>query len=342
MSDLSPHSQPEVASAEVAPESPARACPSCGAGLNADQDWCLECGTAQPGRVGGRPGWRAALTVFGLTTVLAGGAAAAAVAALSTESEKQVVAQAPAPAPAAGTPAPTQPGGTVVDVPTDTAPTTPQTTPKIPAPESDPADLPDATDTPDFDSAPATPVTPVTPATPATPSTPSTGGGTTDSGGGTETTETTETEPERVPVDLPKSASGTYDPYTRTADAGAKASEPSDAFDGDTKTAWEAPVGADGKVQMGLVVSLKEVKALTDLELRADTPGFTVEVYATRATELPADVTDERWEHVTDARDAGVSETLKLDGKYRHVLLWFTVQPADTKVRIPEIKLFDK
>ena len=45
---------------------------------------------------------------------------------------------------------------------------------------------------------------------------------------------------------------------------------------------------------------------------------------------------------MTDARDAGVSETLKLDGKYRHVLLWFTVQPADTKVRIPEIKLFDK
>ena len=34
------------------------------------QDWCLECGTAAPGRLGARPGWRAAFTVVGLTTVL--------------------------------------------------------------------------------------------------------------------------------------------------------------------------------------------------------------------------------------------------------------------------------
>ncbi|HWT92869.1 MAG TPA: hypothetical protein VN238_07720, partial [Solirubrobacteraceae bacterium] len=51
--------QPEIAAAEVVPEPAARACTNCGAGLTPEQDWCLECGTAQPGRIGGRPGWRA-------------------------------------------------------------------------------------------------------------------------------------------------------------------------------------------------------------------------------------------------------------------------------------------
>jgi hypothetical protein len=35
-----------------------------------EQDWCLSCGTAAPGRLGERPGWRAALTVLGATLAL--------------------------------------------------------------------------------------------------------------------------------------------------------------------------------------------------------------------------------------------------------------------------------
>ena len=45
-----------------------------------EQDWCLNCGTAAPGRLGERPGWRAASTVIVLALLLvlgaAGGAAA--------------------------------------------------------------------------------------------------------------------------------------------------------------------------------------------------------------------------------------------------------------------------
>ena len=35
-----------------------RACATCGAPLADGQDWCLECGTAAPGRLGGAPGWQ--------------------------------------------------------------------------------------------------------------------------------------------------------------------------------------------------------------------------------------------------------------------------------------------
>jgi hypothetical protein len=93
-------------------------------------------------------------------------------------------------------------------------------------------------------------------------------------------------------------------------------------------------------VRIGLLISLEKAQKLGDLELRADTPGFTVEMYATKSEEVPPDVLDSRWKHVDDARDVGIRETLKLDGTYRHVLLWITTQPADTKVAIPEIKLF--
>jgi hypothetical protein len=63
-------------------------------------------------------------------------------------------------------------------------------------------------------------------------------------------------------------------------------------------------------------------------------------MYGSRAKDVPPDVLDARWKHIEDARDVGVRETLKVDGEYKHVLLWITSQPADTKVGIPEIELF--
>jgi len=43
------------------------ACETCGAGMAPGQDWCLECGTAAPGRLGAsRSGWRSAFTVVAL------------------------------------------------------------------------------------------------------------------------------------------------------------------------------------------------------------------------------------------------------------------------------------
>jgi hypothetical protein len=130
----------------------------------------------------------------------------------------------------------------------------------------------------------------------------------------------------------------TYDPYDRGS---AEVGDPADAVDGKAATAWEAPAGADGKVDIGLAVSLQQARTLSQLAFKADTPGFTVEVYGSRAEKLPPDILDARWKLIDTRKDVGVREEVALKGKYRHVLLWVTSQPADTKVAVPEIQLFD-
>ncbi len=73
----SPEAPPPSPPPEVAvPDDASRLCVTCAALLAEGQDWCLECGTAQPGRIGSKPGWRPALTVVLLTAVLAAGAVA--------------------------------------------------------------------------------------------------------------------------------------------------------------------------------------------------------------------------------------------------------------------------
>jgi hypothetical protein len=296
---------------------PERPCATCAAPLADGQDWCLECGSAQPGRLGGRAGWRAALTVLAATTLLATGAVAAAYAALSSEARRE--AAAPAPPPAAPQ---------VAQPPPQTAPPaeTQPATPTVKAPESEPADAPEP-ETPADDGAPASAPAP----------TAGTGSGDTGAGatGGDTATEDVPAEPE--PIDLPAGAASTYDPYNRAA---GQAGDPADALDGDSGTRWQVPVGADGKVRIGLAVSLEEARTLSKVAFDVGTPGFTVEVYGTRAGELPPDVLDARWEHVADRRDVGTSEEVALDGRYRHVLLWVTAMPADTIVRIPEVQVF--
>ena len=324
--DSPPPAEPEAVVVE-------RPCATCGAALAEGQDWCLECGSAQPGRLGGKPGWRAALTIVGATALLATGAGAAAYAALDSESKRDATAQAP---PAA------QP--TIQQPPANAAPpatTTPDaaTTPGAPStvdpPASDPADVPEAKGDADGSST-STPSTPST----STPSTPSTSTPSTPSDTGTGSGTTTEpADPEPVAIELKDDAAAIYDPYKR---AGTADTKPELAIDGKDETAWEAPVGPDGQVRLGLVISLDQAQKLGDLEFKADTPGFTVESYGTRSTKVPPDVLDARWKHLDDVRDVGVRETLKLDGEYRHILLWITAQPADTKVAIPEIELFSQ
>ncbi|HWH66167.1 MAG TPA: hypothetical protein VNS99_08705, partial [Gaiellales bacterium] len=64
---LAPEAAPE-APPQSPPEQPAsppeatEACRTCGAPMEPGQDWCLNCGTAATGRLGERPGWRAATT----------------------------------------------------------------------------------------------------------------------------------------------------------------------------------------------------------------------------------------------------------------------------------------
>jgi hypothetical protein len=314
---------PEVPEPEA--DADARTCATCSQALVDGQDWCLECGSAQPGRLGGRPGWRAALSVLAVTGVLVSGAGAAAYAALSTEAQRDASAAAPPQAAPLVAAPPVQPApapAAAADEP-----------PTIPAPSSDSADVPspagdaesDADDSIDL------PDTPVTPAPAPAPS-----GGST-SGSGDESTTDAPTVP--VAIDLKSDAAATYNPSKRDA---AAIGDPAKAVDGKSSTAWEVPADpSDGSVQTGIVVSLDKATSLSDLEYRLNTPGATIEVYATTSAQLPPDILDSRWEHPASRRDSDVTEKVALDGKFRHVLLWVTEQPADTKVAVADIKLFD-
>ncbi|HEX8086334.1 MAG TPA: hypothetical protein VF529_18735 [Solirubrobacteraceae bacterium] len=323
----------------VVPDDASRLCVNCAALLEEGQDWCLECGTAQPGRIAGKPGWRAALVVVGIVALLAAGAIAAAYAALSSDAERE-----------ASAPPPQNAQPVVPAPPAQTTPAPAEETPSVPAPENDteaPAPAkPDRSDS-DAGSAPA-------PSGGSSPDTSSDTGSGTSSGsagapsGGTDTGGDTATEDEGTPkpkpvnpvIALGPDAASTFDPYDR---AGGLTGDPADAIDGRRKTAWEAPVGADdGKVQIGLLISLEQAKAIDTVRLQAGTPGFTVELYGSKLGTAPDDApgATKYWKKLDVTRDFGTDEKLTVGGeKYRHVLLWFTDQPADTKVMIPEVEL---
>jgi len=84
-----------------------RRCPRCGARLSAEQEWCLQCGTAVGTEVAGPRGWRASLAVVGVLVALALIAVVLAIVELAGDAEQvTAVPQTPTPAPAT-TPAPT-------------------------------------------------------------------------------------------------------------------------------------------------------------------------------------------------------------------------------------------
>ncbi|HEV3002159.1 MAG TPA: hypothetical protein VGW75_15565 [Solirubrobacteraceae bacterium] len=330
---------PEV----VVPDDASRLCVTCAALLAEGQDWCLECGTAQPGRIGDRPGRRAALTVLAAVAVLALGAAAAAYAALSSDPEPRTVAQAPPPAavpaappaPAPATPAPAD------ETPSVPAPTDDAGDGKAPAGGSGAGD--DATAGSSGDTGSGTGS--------------GTSGGSSSSGSGSGTSAGTDTgtgagtatgtEDEATEQDKPVSrvialapdAASTFDPQNRAAGL---TGDPAEAIDGRAKTAWEAPVGTDGKVNVGLLISLEKAQAIDKVRLQTGTPGFSVELYATKLGTAPDNSpgATKYWSKLDTTRDFGTDEKLSAGGeKYRHVLLWFTDQPADTKVVVPEVAL---
>ena len=327
--DGAPPQAPEV----VVPDDASRLCVSCAALLEEGQDWCLECGTAQPGRISAKPGWRAALVVVAVVALLAAGAVAAAYAALSSDAEYRASAP-PPPAAEPIVPAP----------PAQTTPAPAEETPPIPAPENDTeADAPAPRDnTPD-------PAPSPTPAPSADTSGDSFGSGSTGTSGGS-TGGGTSTEDEAPAVEKPDpvialgpDAASTFDPYDR---AGGLTGDPADAIDGRTKTAWEAPVSAaDGKVDIGLLVSLEEAQEIQKVRLQAGTPGFSVALYGSKLGTPPdaAPGATKYWVKLDETIDFGTDEKLDVGGRtYRHVLLWFTDQPADTKVMIPEVALLRK
>ena len=83
-----------------------RRCPRCDARLSADQEWCLQCGTAVGTEVAGPRGWRASLAVVGVLVALALIAVVLAIVELAGDPE-QVTEVPQTPTPAAATPVPT-------------------------------------------------------------------------------------------------------------------------------------------------------------------------------------------------------------------------------------------
>jgi hypothetical protein len=302
------------------------------------QDWCLACGTAAPGSLGERPGWRAASTVIALALLLVLGAVGAGYAALTGDSQPKQTAAAP---PAASQPpAQTQtapPAATTPPAPSEAQPTTPAKTAK-------PSKLPKVK-TPTSGATQGSPVTPTPPAA----SSPSAGTGTGTGTGSTPTTTTpnnTSTEPADTgpqAIDLNGDAGTVYDPYSRVKAGG----EATRALDGDTTTSWYVDPKDPAQIAVGYAVDLGKLQGVRQIELQTPTPGFRVEIYATDETALPPDILDTRWSHIKDVSNVGAKDDGKQKivlgagtTKYRNVLLWFTQPPTDApRLRITELKL---
>lgn len=342
--EATPEAAPPPPGGNVAATAPDFACETCGAAMERGQDWCLECGSAAPGRLGARPGWRAAFTVVGLTTLLLCCGVVAAYAALTSDAQRTasappagsgdpITAQAPGTpgvAPAIIQPGATGPGvtppatppaqGTPI-IPTTKPPTSVGNTPIAPPPKAPapPADA-GADDAPAKDDAGRQG------------STGSAGNSAPAAGG-------------PVTIAFKKGAAQTYDPNKRP---GAEFGPAALAIDSKPDTVWDVTVPADGQpIGAGLVIDLGKPYALRSLRLATPTDGFTVEVYGAKsAKELPVDVIDKRWIHLTDDKSVDDNELILLKGKgdgakVQLLLLHFT-KPAnldDPRVAIADVTL---
>lgn len=325
-------------------------CTACGASMLPEQDWCLSCGTAAPGRLGRRPGGRTVSAVAAATLLLVLIAVLASYTALTDDANDEAgraagasatplpgqVAQIPdGPAPPAVAPPAATPPAT-----TPPAATTPPSTPPVPA-------KPFVPSTPVVPG--GTPVVPVTPATPGT-TTPTRTTGTT-------TGTTTSTTPAKVtlsPIKLDAGAVDKYDPTTRITASG----KPADAQDGNVKTAWSITTPSDGfPMQVGMLIDLEKAMNVKEINLGTTTPGGRVEIYGAVGSAIPDDILDTRWEHVqstskVDANDkfgnkkGDDMEKIRLPGpgatgsRFRYVLVWFTTPPTKgPTVRVTEVSL---
>ena len=115
-----------------APAPPAKRCPQCQAPLAAEQDWCLECGTAVTARVLKPPSWRVPIAIALAAIVVLALALTLALVSLSSRPRGAPTAQPPA-APAATTASPPT-GSTPTPASTSAAPSVPaQETAPVPS-----------------------------------------------------------------------------------------------------------------------------------------------------------------------------------------------------------------
>jgi hypothetical protein len=311
--------------------------------MEAGQDWCLQCGAAAPGSLGGSGApWRSGAAILAAAAILALGAGAAAYAALSKgKARPQVhtttVAQAAPPAttpPAGATPAtPVNPG-----TPTTVKPAVPVKPPKIPLTAAKPA--PAASPAPAAKPAPAASTPPATTTTPSSTSNPSPSAGAPSSG-----------EPQPSAILLDTNSAATYNPYAYPVGG---FGDPRLTIDGDTSTAWTAPVDPAVAPRMaeGVVIDLKTARKLSALALVTSTPGMTVQVYGANGKALPGSITDSAWVGLTPpVQEKSKHARLKLHkpGKaFRFVTLWISKAPGSSvgtsqapgRVSVNELELF--
>jgi hypothetical protein len=325
------------------------ACATCGAAMAPGQDWCLECGTAAPGRLGARPGWRAAFTVVALTMLLVVGAVVAGYAALTSDAERQAA------APSAGDGAPIAAQGPAAlqpAAPIAPGATGPGTVPPAGAapgtiPGAVPGTIPGAVPRTTPGAVPGTgrPIIPTTPPAPATntPVTPP-AGTPPPAAGTTPPAPAKPAAPKAEIVKLQAGAASTYDPGKR---AGAEFGPAKLAIDDSPKSVWDVTVPADGKpIGAGLMLDLGKPYALRALKIATPTSGFRIELYgAASAKQTPLDILDKRWQHLTDVRKVQdgdlVSLLKKSKGSFQLLLLYVTnpAEPSDPRVAIGDVTI---
>jgi hypothetical protein len=339
-------------------------CANCGSPLAVGQDWCLECGTAVRGRLGGGPGLASSLGVVGLTLLLVLGAVAAAYAALNSDSNKAVktppavIAGQVAPAtPDVGTTTPAGVIGTTTPTSVATTPITPSTSvplptlpkipgvtpvPGVPAGTTPPATTPKTTTPAATTPAKTTPAATTPAKTTPTVTTPTK----------TTPTVTTPTSTPTPPASaaneilLDTDAASTYNPYNLPASSFA---DPANAIDGATSTAWSYQLDPStaGKTLVGVAIDLKTPQAVRAIKIATLSPGMTVEFYGATGPTPPVTVTDPGWVHLANrsAIKPSTIVSLKTQAKsYRYLLVWITHAPAGVStgsVGISELSVFD-
>lgn len=316
---------------QALPEVPDFACPSCGAGMDAGQDWCLECGTAAPGRLGTRPGWRAALTVTTVTAVLVLGAVMAAYAAITTDATRDTRDGQPngAPIQAQVPPPPAPPSATTLPPATGEEPSIPAPKAASSASETEPVPSGDggADRVPDGGGGAAV-------------TAPSGGGGggapaPSGRGGGSVSGRGGSAAPAPRPVGPIALAAGSGSIYNPSARSGARFSDPTGAYDGTQRNAFTISAPADGDpFGAGIAFRFGDPRELRSLEIATETEGFTVEVYGSASGTRPPDILDRRWANL--GRRTGVKDGAKISldsdevNRVRHVLVWIAGVPPGT------------
>lgn len=340
-----------------------RTCANCDAPLQGGQQWCLQCGAAQPGSLAERQSWRP-LTALALAAVLLVGAAVAAGAAAlesDTASKPRV--------PVASAPTSTAP--LAAGTPTTTLPTTP-TVPATPGAAKTPT-VPGVgglksprggtgAGNPLFPSAGKPPKIPATAPTPK-----SSGTGTgTPAGTNTGSAEKTSTTPSSKsesgtggekqaaqapsPLLLDTDAASTYNPYGYPA---AGFGDAALAIDGEPTTAWTAQVQPSSAPNMaeGLLIDLKSPTKVGAVTLVTPTKGMTVQFYGTTEKKAPATITEAGWKQVSATRVLKKRTThvkLRAAQALRYLLVWVVKAPpsavgtpqAPGHVGLDEVELF--